>query len=207
MSGDAVSITVTVGVVTPVLLPDVGSSISSPSSSITTSGKRTGITTPTVTVIDTASPDNFLKEIEKYELELLEDFDQSWTQAAFKAVSGEAKRESREAFEKRLVLESPPLVDGLETVLRAVKDLAAWLCDKAENFRPYRFGVRLFLDVTPGSLNTFVALVPAYEKNLVSLEMMTDVNPVVSDAQRPAELARLKAQQNSLEANRPLGGP
>jgi hypothetical protein len=154
------------------------------------SGNPEQVASPSALVVDPVDPDTFLKTIEALRLAILAEFDQTWTLADAKAVSGDSKKESRAAFEKRLSLEAPPIDRALAWALDTTYRLACKLAGQeplALTFIP-----RLFLDVSKGDLASFQANVQAHGLGLASRETVVDSNPSVVDAGQ--ELARLEQE-------------
>jgi hypothetical protein len=154
------------------------------------SGNPEQVATPGVVIVDPVDPETFLKTIEALRLAILAEFDQTWTLADAKAVSGDSKKESRAAFEKRLSLEAPPVDRALAWALDTTYRLACKLAGReplALTFIP-----RLFLDVSRGDLQAYLANVQAHGLGLASRETVVDSNPSVVDAGQ--ELARLEQE-------------
>jgi hypothetical protein len=153
---------------------------------------------PGVTIVPPVDPSTFIAAADAWRDGILDLFDQGHVKAQYKAVSGDSKQESRDAFEKRLTLESPPVVRAIRWGLETVLQVAAFFCGESEKYRNITFTPRLYLDVSRGNLAVFQALVPAVQANLTSLETLVDVNPAVTDV--AAELERLKSQREQAGA-------
>jgi hypothetical protein len=153
-----------------------------------------GIATPGVIVVDPVNPlESSIPTIAKLEESLLKTLDQLWTQSGVQATSGESKRESRKAFDKRVIEGSTLVIRATQWSLETALALAANLEGQPDRYDVIRVHPKLFLDVERGNLELFKTLITGYERNVVSLETLVLANPGVEDA--AAELQRLQAPQ------------
>jgi hypothetical protein len=149
-----------------------------------------GIANPSVQVIGPVNPlESSIPTIDKFVEAILDGFDQAWTQTSALRASGVSKVESRKAFDKRVIEEAGVMVEAVRWTLETALALAAWLEGQPGKYKDIAINPKLFLDVERGNLELFKALVPAFEKNLVSLEALVLANPGVED--QAAELQRL----------------
>ncbi|NJK45830.1 MAG: hypothetical protein HC933_17575, partial [Pleurocapsa sp. SU_196_0] len=150
------------------------------------------IATPGVIVVDPVNPlESSIPTITTLVEAILEQLDQLWTRSSSQNVSGESKRESRKAFDKRVIETAGGLVRALQWALETALALAATVNNRRDPYARYRINPKLFLDVERGNLELFKALLTGYERNVVSLEALVLANPGVEDA--AAELQRLHA--------------
>lgn len=139
----------------------------------------------------------FLPKIKEFKSAIEDKFNQTWVDAAAKAISGESKIESRKAFDLGVIsdgnMASMAVKWLVETVLRVAASLLGRTLTEGLTVRP-----KLFLDVKTKSLDVFAALVTARASGCVSLETVIEANPAVSD---PAvEKTRLEAEQAAKQA-------
>lgn len=150
-----------------------------------------GVAMPGVVVVDPVDPlKSSIPNIEKLTEAILDAFDQLWTHTSTgHNTSGESKRESRRAFDKRVIEAAGFTAAALRWALETATSLAAWLEGNPEAYKELRFNPKLFLDVERGNLELFKSLVEASDRGLVSLETLVNANPGVED--QAAELQRL----------------
>jgi hypothetical protein len=154
--------------------------------------------TPSLEVIDPVDPSYFLKAIDAWRLSIAAGFDQAFALSERKAVSGESKREDREAFNNRVSADSVYVVDAAVWLLESAAGYAADIIDQGDKYRTISFSPKFYLDIPQGDLDTFIALVPAYKDNLVSLDALLETSPVVRDVAE--EKKKLEEQAKELEA-------
>lgn len=147
-------------------------------------------TTPGWGVIEPVDPAHFQKSESGYKADIYDHFDQMHLYSPFLAISGEAKREDRNPYEKRIITEAVTVADALTWVIETPLAVAGWL--SGENVEGISCKPRLYLDVSQGSIDLWSALVSGYPDS-VSLETLVQVNPAVTDIE--SEMERLKTQQ------------
>ena len=156
-------------------------------------GKVIGVTTPQVVVVEPVDPEKFITVIKHHTLEILARYDQSHFESAFLAISGESKRESREAWQSRLELESGPVGQAYATILRNALRVAYWLTGKDDNaFDVYEVVPSLNLNVSNSDMDTIMKASDLVTAGHMTLERFVEVSDLVPNKQ--AELAALKRQ-------------
>lgn len=122
---------------------------------------------------------------------LLNYYDQLWTVQGEGNLSGESRRESRTAFEKRVALEAEPFTRAGGWLIQTVLSMAAWLVGKPNDALGVQGMARLFLDSQPTDLETLRVLMQAEGAGQLDLETLMESMPVNTDA--TVLLERVKA--------------
>ena len=157
------------------------------------------VATPSYGVIEPVDPAHFQKSEAGYKADIYDAFDQMHLYSPFMAISGAAKREDRNPYEKRIIGESGTIAGALAWAVESALGTAAWLCGKVADLLGVSCKPRLYLDVSQGSIDLWSALVAGYPDS-VSLETLVEVNPAVTDAE--AEMERLKKQRAERQTER-----
>jgi hypothetical protein len=163
----------------------------------------TGYTAPASKRLDPVNPtQNIIPAISHWRANILRHLDCLWKEQTLLAQSGIAYVEARKPFEKRIVLESPVVVEAMRWALKRVAMLAHYLTQgkSIEEVKFLDFTPRLFLDVSPTELATYQALIAGYEANVVSLDSVIENMPVSVDPK--AEKEKVLQRQAEAEARR-----
>lgn len=155
------------------------------------------VATPGWGVIEPVDPAHFQKSESGYKADIYDHFDQMHLYSPFLAISGEAKREDRAPYEKRIITESITVADALAWAIETPLAVAGWL--SGEDVSGITCKPRLYLDVSQGSIDLWSALVSGYPDS-VSLETLVQVNPAVTDVE--TEMERLKKQKAERQKER-----
>lgn len=126
-----------------------------------------------------------------YKRELLGHLDQLWAIEGEGQISGESKRESRSAFEKRLPGEAEPAGAGVAWLIETAYRFGAWLSKGATlaRARLSRVTPNLHLDTSPVDNPTLTLLAQFQKDGQLSLEAFLESVPTVQDV--AAEIGRL----------------
>lgn len=150
--------------------------------------------------VDTIEPvraDLFFEPtIAMYRQSILDDFSQGFVQGVQKAVSGESKRESRDAFNKLVELEARMVEQALRGVLEDVLRLALALSGGSISV-PWKIVANVKTDIARTTLEEYEVQMRGYESGTNSLRVAVSSNPMVGDVE--AELQRIAEGQKQRE--------
>lgn len=153
-----------------------------------------GRTTPQVIVVEPVNPENFIKAINHHTQEILQKVNQGHFESTFLAISGESKRESKEAWISTLELDSGPVGEVYARILRNAMRLAYWLTGKDDDaFDVYEVVPSLHLNVSNSDMSTVMNASELVERGHMTLDRFVTINPLVKN--KEAELATLKQTQ------------
>ena len=148
-----------------------------------------------VQVFDPVTPAVFLEHAADVRRALHAHFDQLWVLVGESSVSGEARRESRYAFDTRLRTESEPLYRAGKWLIETVLQLAASLLGKPALAEGVTCRPQLFLQTTPADVTTFTALREAQAAGQYPLLSLLENAPGLADP--AAALAQLEQERAS----------
>lgn len=141
--------------------------------------------TPTFQVIEPLDPSvHNVPSVNHWRRNVLSAFDQEWTLGEDAAdASGESKRQSRKAHDKRVVFAAADTARLLVWALRAALKLAASIVGDTELERvsPVRFLARMYLDVDSTNLNEYRAKLDAWRAGGLDLVSLLESTPGVTD--------------------------
>ena len=149
-----------------------------------------GKTTPQVIVVEPVDPDNFIKAIHHHTQEILQKVSQAHFEGTFLAISGESKRESKEAWLSTLELDSGPVGEVYAHILRNALRLAYWLTGKEDNaFDVYEVVPSLNLNVSNSDITTLMNASDLVSRGHMTLDRFVAISDLVKN--KEAELATL----------------
>lgn len=155
--------------------------------------KIIGMTDPKVIVVEPVNPENFIVAIKHHTAEILQRYSQQHFESEFLAISGESKRESREAWISNLELESGPIGAAYAHILRNALRYAYWLTGKNDNaFDVYEVVPVLNLNVSNADIDTVMKASDLVTAGHMTLENFVLLNDLVKS--KDAELAALNEQ-------------
>lgn len=154
-----------------------------------------GYANPSVTVIDPVDPNYFHSSADAYRLNIAKAFDQLHLNTSLLQISGESKRESKRAFDSRLVIESEQASLAISWLLESALRFAAWLMNTDElegvPVNEILAETQPNLSVSRGDVELFKLQIEGYQAGLVTDEAAVQSNPAVKD--KETELAALRA--------------
>ena len=148
-----------------------------------------------VQVFDPVTPAVFLEHAADVRRALHAHFDQLWVLVGESSVSGEARRESRYAFDMRLRMEAEPLYRAGKWLIETVLQLAASLLGKPALAEGVTCQPQLFLQTTPADVTTFTALREAQAAGQYPLLSLLENAPGLVDP--AAALAQLEQERGN----------
>lgn len=155
--------------------------------------------TPQVIVVEPVDPDNFIKAIRHHTTEILQKLNQSHFEGTFLAISGESKRESKEAWLSTLELDSGPVGEVYAHILRNALRLAYWLTGKDDDaFDVYEVVPSLNLNVSNSDMATLMDASELVGRGQMTLDGFVRINDLIKN--KDVELAALNAQKEDVPA-------
>lgn len=149
-----------------------------------------GVTTPQVIVVEPVNPENFIKAIAHHTQEILQKVSQAHFEGTFLAISGESKRESKEAWLSTLELDSGPVGAVYAHILRNALRLAYWLTGKEDNaFDVYEVVPSLNLNVSNSDIATLMNASDLVSRGHMTLDRFVELSDLVKN--KEAEKAAL----------------
>lgn len=143
--------------------------------------------TPTWQVVEPLNPKEFhIPSEEAWKRRILDVFDQAYTLTPEVQVSGESKRQSRKAYDRRVAFAAQDAGLFLAWALRAALMLAAQVLDKTAEYRDVTFQPKLYLDVDAVNLEELRVKLNMWQAGALTLTTLLEATPGVTDAVKEA---------------------